>query len=908
MEDNESLIFKNICNECGLPMKIHSFEIVQYNNSNYPIVKLFCQNLKHKTIIKISFEEYQSIFDESLENVCKCTLCNKFILEKSIIPNYCYTCKKIICSDCINNNKHEKEHQNIFNYNELNKKCLIHSNGKNDADFYCPICKNNYCQECIEKEEFDHAKEHTFKEIELSKEVKENIKKINNINSLQIIKKEKLLKELKRLNTLINFYDFLVKEKNKNIHLLNDYKENSNIININNENEKYFDIEDYINKENIKEMDKVKNNKNEEKKEKKIENKEKIEKKIEENKQNEIKEEAKIEKNIEENKQNEIKEEEKIEKGNEKSNENNNENNKENKEVKEVDNKLDNNINIDNKIEIKEKDKEINKENNNKNNNMNKIKNAEDDTINNKEKQNNQEYNKIINKDNPANNKKEIKEEKKEDNREDNKEDNRKDNNEDNRKDNNEDNNEDNKENLIGEANKENNKEINKEDNHEKHKEDNNKIEHKKKNKENNINNKNRNGINIIYYDDNVNKPGMDIINDCCNLTMYTNGSIILVNDMNNLDLLLKYLKKNYPNNKCFFMINGGSSNEVISFIKKNNYNSLFINACIYTRDIKKYSSMKQKYPDFIGVIEEDIDKITKFIIKEQFENINNGKIYINSLINYFFYENDFFPLHKQLSLFYGNEEENLFNSYFSSIRDYITNENLNLSNDEKDNLINCFQIFSELQNKDYEKIITCYLKDYNFSNFLNSLLIEKDLKVFTKIGYFVGNLMHCIVEYGKKGGKGIDSGFTFYKGMELSIIDLLEYLKNRNYNITFPYFFTMSDKKEFAEFTSKRNKSEKKRKSQELYSVIMKIEYLYDDGYEPCIYNLIDLCQYPDEEEYFLLPFTFLNLKNITIDSKKLTADIKLQVIGKKYILEKDIKEGKSIEFDKNNVIMISK
>ena len=87
-----------------------------------------------------------------------------------------------------------------------------------------------------------------------------------------------------------------------------------------------------------------------------------------------------------------------------------------------------------------------------------------------------------------------------------------------------------------------------------------------------------------------------------------------------------------------------------------------------------------------------------------------------------------------------------------------------------------------------------------------------------------------------------------------------------------------------------------------------MKIEYLYDDGYEPCIYNLIDLCQYPDEEEYFLLPFTFLNLKNITIDSKKLTADIKLQVIGKKYILEKDIKEGKSIEFDKNNVIMISK
>ena len=185
---------------------------------------------------------------------------------------------------------------------------------------------------------------------------------------------------------------------------------------------------------------------------------------------------------------------------------------------------------------------------------------------------------------------------------------------------------------------------------------------------------------------------------------------------------------------------------------------------------------------------------------------------------------------------------------------------------------------------------------------------MKKDLSIYTKIDYFAGNLMHCIIEYGKKEDKGVDSGLTLYKGMELNIVELLEYLKNRNYNITFPYFFTMSDKKEFAEFASKRYKSEKKRKSQELYSVIMIIEYFYDDGYEPCIYNLIELCQYPDEEEYILLPFTFLNMKNITIDSKKLTADIELQVIGKKDILEKDIKEGKSIVFDKNDVIMISK
>ena len=143
---------------------------------------------------------------------------------------------------------------------------------------------------------------------------------------------------------------------------------------------------------------------------------------------------------------------------------------------------------------------------------------------------------------------------------------------------------------------------------------------------------------------------------------------------------------------------------------------------------------------------------------------------------------------------------------------------------------------------------------------------------------------------------------------MELNVIELLEYLKNRHYSITFPYFFTMSDKKEFAEITSKRNKSFKERESKELYSVIMEIKYLFDDGYEPCIYNLKDLCQYPDEEEYFLLPFTFLNLKKITIDSNNLIADLNLEVIGKMEILEEKLKESKTIDYDKRNNIMIPK
>ena len=144
---------------------------------------------------------------------------------------------------------------------------------------------------------------------------------------------------------------------------------------------------------------------------------------------------------------------------------------------------------------------------------------------------------------------------------------------------------------------------------------------------------------------------------------------------------------------------------------------------------------------------------------------------------------------------------------------------------------------------------------------------------------------------------------------MQLKIVELLELLKNRNLKITFPYFFSMVNKKPFVDISSKRNLSSKERKEKEFYSVIMKIEYLYDEGYEPCVIDLNNLAQYPDEEEEFiLLPFTFLTLKNIEIDSDKYTADIELEIIGKKEILEYKIKESKIIEYDKDEKIMIAK
>ena len=55
-------------------------------------------------------------------------------------------------------------------------------------------------------------------------------------------------------------------------------------------------------------------------------------------------------------------------------------------------------------------------------------------------------------------------------------------------------------------------------------------------------------------------------------------------------------------------------------------------------------------------------------------------------------------------------------------------------------------------------------------------------------------------------------------------------------------------------------------------------------------------------------MAFTFFYLSKIQIDANKFIADIDLEIVGKKEILEYKIKENKEIVFDKIENIIYSK
>ena len=166
---------------------------------------------------------------------------------------------------------------------------------------------------------------------------------------------------------------------------------------------------------------------------------------------------------------------------------------------------------------------------------------------------------------------------------------------------------------------------------------------------------------------------------------------------------------------------------------------------------------------------------------------------------------------------------------------------------------------------------------------------------------------MWRIVQYGKQAKKGVTQGNLLYKGIKLDFINLLEFIKNDKLIISFAHFLMISPRKELALLKSERNLALADRKNQNLFSVILNIEYYYDNNFEPSIFDINELMPYPDEEEFIALPFTFFEVKKIEYNTKNMDADIYLNVIGKSEILENKIKKGKKLVYDENRKIMIS-
>ena len=405
------------------------------------------------------------------------------------------------------------------------------------------------------------------------------------------------------------------------------------------------------------------------------------------------------------------------------------------------------------------------------------------------------------------------------------------------------------------------------------------------KNTKNNTNNA-LDEKNILYYDENK-------FADCELFEREISGSFIFVSEIKSLELVLKFLKLKNCQKKFILLIAGQYSEKLLDYLHNNNYLNLFHSCCIYTKS-QKYNFLQAKYNFIKGFFKTKKD-INNYII-----NCPNLGIFPSiKLLNFKKYSDRYFNFHKIISSQYGTLNGNLYNNAVGILNDYLTS--VNCSN--KATLMNALKVFEKGESNS-QLIIKGYTGNDYYRDF-NRWLYEYDSLAYEKTSFFLSGLIYSLNLYGKQQNTWENREVTLYRGMVLSYIDLLPYEKNLGNIISFPNFTSSSTELSVAEGFGQRHGSAQQRKNNNIFSVILTIKNKYNSGWIPIAINVRNISQYAGEEERIFQPFTFYKVEKVNINFDDYTADIDLETIGRKKILEEEIKKGGKIRYNLKESIM---
>ena len=161
--------------------------------------------------------------------------------------------------------------------------------------------------------------------------------------------------------------------------------------------------------------------------------------------------------------------------------------------------------------------------------------------------------------------------------------------------------------------------------------------------------------------------------------------------------------------------------------------------------------------------------------------------------------------------------------------------------------------------------------------------------------------------KYGLEQDKYSKENREFYYGEKMPYISILSYIRAKGKIIILSSFLYTSEDITIAENFAGREKSYKIYKNQLKFSALFYIKNNYKNGWVSSAVNVQDISFYQREKGHIFLPFTFYYVRDVKINIYNHTVDIYLEVIGKKDILEEEIKKGKEIEYNKNeNIIQI--
>ena len=407
---------------------------------------------------------------------------------------------------------------------------------------------------------------------------------------------------------------------------------------------------------------------------------------------------------------------------------------------------------------------------------------------------------------------------------------------------------------------------------------------------------------NFIYHDESFLRRKEEVYSDCEFFQRHINGAFILTFDKNSFCTAMEEIKKNGENEQFDLIVTGSSTIKIMEIIIIYEYLQCFKNIFIFTFSPDKYLGLKNTN-EKIKEIFFDKGELIDYI---QEHNEDRPIYQLTKLISYDDYLYKYHILHEMISEQYGKYTEDCYNAAISVIQDFLywypqlnieTSDNFEGTKIEL--LIGTLQNFKDISSNE-KNLIKIYTRSTgSFYNDFNKWLRELDPFAYKKISWFIAALMYQLNRYGNV--HGLTESKTLYRGIKMNYTDLLLYKRFEGRIVCFPSFTSSTEKKEVAEnFNEKDGDTLEDRKNKKVFFVTMVINYKFSNNF---IYSAIDISQcsdYPNEEERLFPPFTFFKLNKLNIDYNNYTSSIELDSIGRKEILEKRIRNGNILKYNK--------
>ena len=406
---------------------------------------------------------------------------------------------------------------------------------------------------------------------------------------------------------------------------------------------------------------------------------------------------------------------------------------------------------------------------------------------------------------------------------------------------------------------------------------------------------KERNKNNIILYDESYTPENKDIMEEYENFRDETDGAFIITTNEIKLENLIKEINRNEIKYKFLLIIKGRTVEELLTKMNKQKFDDCFDSICLYKHPEENNNDPKTNI-------------LYNYIQPDELKKLNHfSDIYPTfKLVSFKEYNNKYISLHNLISSHYGQNKGNHFKMEMSYLQQFLL-WNPKLKAHSKGNelniqtLIDTLEQFKEIDGNE-EKIIKLYtLNEGSYYQDFNNWLNDLDPLAIQKTSWFIAAVIYCLNSYASKNNKGIKKdGLKLYRGLFLNFSDLLSYERLKGELICYPSFTSTSKKLEVAKIFAMNHKDEEK------YETIIKINYLYKKGFIPTAVDVSKISKYKEEEECLFFPYTFFRIKSININYNQKTAEIELDSIGRKEIIETKLKDRYKLEYNEGGFMDI--